>query len=295
MAGGGDAVGAGGGATVTDGPKAGTSGGRDGTSGIGPARARAIALGIFGLAVAIQGVSNASSAVTDRLRDGLAAWEPWCWELTSIAALLVLAPLVWRAVKLFRPPRLGWPAAVAAHAALTVPFSLAHSGLMIALRTPIYAFMGARYVFNDSSGHGLLYEYRKDVATYVEFALAFALIQWIVARAAQAGRARPPEEAALLVPDGAVTHRIPLHEIDQVAAAGNYVELAWRGRVLLHRATLAALEAELGAHGFVRIHRSRLVRRAAIRRIETRQSGDFELELANGARVKGSRRYRAGL
>ena len=67
-------------------------------------RARAIALGIFGLAVAIQGVSNASSAVTDRLRDGLAAWEPWCWELTSIAALLVLAPLVWRAVKLFRPP-----------------------------------------------------------------------------------------------------------------------------------------------------------------------------------------------
>jgi hypothetical protein len=295
MAGGRDAAGAGGGAAVTDGSKARTSGGRDGTSGIGPGRARAISLGIFVLAVAIQGVSNATSAVTDRARDGLAAWEPWCWELTSIAALLLLAPLVWRAVRLLRPPQLSWPLAIAGHAALTIPFSLAHSALMIALRTPLYALMGARYVFFDGSGHGLLYEYRKDVATYVEFALAFALIQWIVARAAQSGRTPPPEEAALLVPEGAVTHRIPLAEIEQVTAAGNYVELAWRGRTLLHRATLAALEAELGAHGFVRIHRSRLVRRAAIRRIETRQSGDFEVELASGGRAKGSRRYRAGL
>jgi DNA-binding LytR/AlgR family response regulator len=62
----------------------------------------------------------------------------------------------------------------------------------------------------------------------------------------------------------------------------------------LHRATLAAVEAELGA-GFVRVHRSRLVRRAAIRRIETDRSGDFTMTLASGAVARGSRRFRATL
>jgi len=45
----------------------------------------------------------------------------------------------------------------------------------------------------------------------------------------------------------------------------------------------------------VRIHRSRLVNRDAIRRIETNQSGDFEVLLSDGTIAKGSRRYRADL
>jgi len=54
---------------------------------------------------------------------------------------------------------------------------------------------------------------------------------------------------------------------------------------------LSAVEAELG-DAFLRIHRGRLVRRAAIRRIETDKSGDFTVELASGASLRGSRRYR---
>jgi DNA-binding LytR/AlgR family response regulator len=87
---------------------------------------------------------------------------------------------------------------------------------------------------------------------------------------------------------------VPVGEIDQVVAAGNYVEIGWGPRTLLHRATLATVEAELG-DAFVRIHRSRIVRRAAIRRVETDRSGDFTIDLANGVSVRGSRRYRAAL
>jgi len=62
----------------------------------------------------------------------------------------------------------------------------------------------------------------------------------------------------------------------------------------LQRSTLAAAEAELG-DSFVRIHRGLIVRRAAVRRIETDKSGDFTVMLASGAEARGSRRYRERL
>jgi DNA-binding LytR/AlgR family response regulator len=95
----------------------------------------------------------------------------------------------------------------------------------------------------------------------------------------------------LAVNDGAVTRHVPVDEIERVSAAGNYVEIEWGPRILLQRSTLATAEAELG-EGFVRIHRGHLVGRNAVRCIETDKSGDFTVTLANGATVRGSRRYR---
>ncbi|MGB3754617.1 MAG: LytTR family transcriptional regulator DNA-binding domain-containing protein [Parerythrobacter sp.] len=54
------------------------------------------------------------------------------------------------------------------------------------------------------------------------------------------------------------------------------------------------MEDTLG-NPFVRIHRSRLARRAALRRVDMLKSGDFTVTLANGETLRGSRRYRAGL
>ncbi|WP_257551433.1 LytTR family DNA-binding domain-containing protein [Sphingopyxis sp. DBS4] len=88
---------------------------------------------------------------------------------------------------------------------------------------------------------------------------------------------------------------MPVDEIEHVAAAANYVEITWRGQTLLHRATLTAIESELAAAGFVRIHRSRLVRRDAVRRVVTLKSGDFDVEMASGAMLRGSRRYRGNV
>jgi DNA-binding LytR/AlgR family response regulator len=58
---------------------------------------------------------------------------------------------------------------------------------------------------------------------------------------------------------------------------------------------MADIEAELAPCGFVRVHRSRLVRRAAIASTETRQSGDFDIILRSGAVLSGSRRFRRNL
>ncbi|MCW3836622.1 LytR/AlgR family response regulator transcription factor [Sphingomonas canadensis] len=119
------------------------------------------------------------------------------------------------------------------------------------------------------------------------------LVRRLLARPAPA-MADVAEPGVLLVPDGGVIHRVSVAEIDWAAAAGNYVEIGWGTRTLLHRATLAGLEARLG-RGFARIHRGRLVRRAAVAKVETGRSGDFTVTLTGGQSLRGSRRFRARL
>ena len=280
------------GTSATD---AGTSGGWNGTDGD---RRRAIAAGValFALVVSLRVYGEGTSRLADLARNGVAvpAWTVWTAEATSIAALLALTPALWRLVARARPPRFGWPSLLAIYAGASVVFSLAHVGGMVALRALAHAAMGERYALPDP-GAQMLYEYRKDVATFVQLAALAALAQWWLARANLRERLpRRPDSRLLLVADGAVTHRIPLDEIDHLSAAGNYVELHWRGRALLHRATLAAMDTTLG-DGFVRIHRSRMVRRDAIRSITGEKSGDFAVILADGSVVRGSRRYRLAL
>ena len=79
-------------------------------------------------------------------------------------------------------------------------------------------------------------------------------------------------------------------QIEWVQAAGNYVELRANGRIVLYRRPISALEQELKHHGFVRIHRSMLVRRDCIARIRPN-----DVVLADGTHLKVGKRYRAGL
>lgn len=269
----------------------GTSGGRNGTGGISP---RAL-LWLLLTAVLAYGLVQIVANIYSKLADGddVTALVVWIDEGSSLTIWMLLLLAIWWAGKTFRPPGLSWPLALLAHAAMTVPVSLAHVGGMVALREFAWLLAGESYHFTNNWPGAMLYEYRKDVATYFQLAMVLVLIQWLVVRYA-AGR-ETVEPAILAVPDGAITHLVPIDEIDQVQAAGNYVELGWRGRRLLHRATLASLEEALSEHGFVRIHRSRLVRRGAVRRVAINQSGDFEIELENGETLKGSRRYRAAL
>ena len=99
----------------------------------------------------------------------------------------------------------------------------------------------------------------------------------------------------LEVRDGARRHFVPLAEVIWVEAAGNYVELHRGGAGLLHRASLSAMERRLQTAGFVRIHRSRLVRREAIADVESRPTGDYVVRLRDGRELVGSRRYRRPL
>ena len=79
-------------------------------------------------------------------------------------------------------------------------------------------------------------------------------------------------------------------QIEWVRAAGNYVELRSNGRTVIHRASMSAAERDLARHGFVRIHRSTLVRRDRIARVRP-----ADVVLDDGTHLKIGKRYRAAL
>lgn len=85
---------------------------------------------------------------------------------------------------------------------------------------------------------------------------------------------------------------IPLlpRQIDWIQAAGNYVELRASGQTIVHRSSISAAERDLANHGFVRIHRSTLVRKDRIARVRP-----HDVILTDGTHLKIGKRYRATL
>jgi hypothetical protein len=272
-----------------------TSGGGGVTDG-GERRARRVAWLAFAALGAALAAVDAISIADERARIGrpVEDWEPWLWEFSSLAGFLLIAPLVFRGAQRLRPPRLSWPAALALHLLLSALASLAHIAVMLGLRHAVYWIAGDAYG-GSPLGEMIIYEYRKDLLTY---ALLLVLPN-VAARFLKAGppaAAPAPEESYRIeVRDGARTVWLAPEDVEWAQAAGNYVELHGVFGTLLHRHTLAALAAELEPHGFRRVHRSRIVRAAAIRSIEGRPSGDFDVTLSSGALIAGSRRFRANL
>ncbi|HEX5377092.1 MAG TPA: LytTR family DNA-binding domain-containing protein [Phenylobacterium sp.] len=230
------------------------------------------------------------TVVDDRANAGhpVPAWEAAVWEVSSGVVLAALAPAVlWivRRVRPSPPPRFGW---LAWHVPAALVFSLVHVLSMGVLRWATYAAIGASY---DPLAPlaDWPYELRKDLLVYVGLVAGYLTWRGAEPAPAIAGGACDPIE----VRDGARRLFVPVEDILWVEAAGNYVELHRRSSPVLHRAPLAEMERRLAASGFVRIHRSRLVRRAAIAAVETRTSGDFSVRLVTGETLAGSRRFRS--
>lgn len=287
-----------GGAARTNGDSAGTSGGPAVTSRMTPRRLQALLVGATLAYGAMMSFVNGASRHADLASAGRdrPVWMIVAEEASSFVLWACLFAVIWQLVLVLRPPRFSWSTALGLHLLASVPVSFAHVLGMFSLRWLVFALHGEVYEVWGRVWHEGLYEYRKDLTTYVMLAAACGAIQWVVARrlAAEAPVAMP-EPGTLEVPDGAVTHRIPIDKIEWVEATGNYVTIHRGPGTLLHRSTLAALESQLAPHGFARIHRSRLVRLAAIRRVETIQSGDFVVTLDDGTLLRGSRRYRHAL
>jgi DNA-binding LytR/AlgR family response regulator len=136
------------------------------------------------------------------------------------------------------------------------------------------------------------YELRKDLLAYGSWVAVY--VMWRKLRVRRAAAAEGDRDV-LEVRDGARRHFVPLSEVVWVEAAGNYVELHRGASGLLHRASLADMERRLEGAGFIRIHRSRLVRRSAVAAVESKPTGDFTVRRAVGRELAGSRRYRRPL
>ena len=218
-------------------------------------------------------------------------WEPMVWEGSSGLVFLSLSPLILALVRRVWPADPPYLPKLAIHLVAACGVSLVHVLAIGAIRWAIYAALNRYYDAFGPLGDWP-HELRKDLLVYA--AIVAIYVAWRRLRARpQAAAASPPD--VLEVRDGARRHFVPLADVVWVEAAGNYVELHRGGAGLLHRASLAEMERRLQTAGFVRIHRSRLVRREAVAAVESKPTGDFLVRLRDGRELAGSRRYRRPL
>lgn len=192
-----------------------------------------------------------------------------------------------------------WRVALPVHLAASLGFSILHVGGMWLLRMGLWPLLFDRTYAIGSLGAEFIYEYRKDLLSY---ALILAIITVMRAReealqSAAAARIDAQRDQVVTLRCGGRELRLPAGEILSASAAGNYVEVRTGRGVHLARITLSALEDMLKQAGAdpVRLHRSHIAARPAVREIVPRADGDAQARLSDGSSLPVSRRYRAGV
>jgi hypothetical protein len=259
-------------------------------------------VGVAMVAVAI-GIVNALSMADDIARRGgvYDIRTPLLWDMTSIAVIILLTPVLLAVVRrIRREPALAIRIALAL--ATIIVFSAVHITGMVGLRKLIMWLAGGAYDFHFSLAT-VLYEFRKDVVTCVLIGGGM----WLVDSRRETQRAlqveAPPPPAAgqvstqtIWLRDGTRSIRIEPREIVWISSAGNYVEYSLAdGTNHLVRGTLAAAETQLSRFNLARIHRTRLANLDRVTGMETKPTGDFELTFDTGQTVLGSRRFKTAV
>jgi len=240
-----------------------------------------------------------------RLQLDVALWEPMLWEGSSNLVQFLLIPMILAWDRRFPLERGRIRASLLAHALFTVPFSLAHVGLMVALRKAAYAAQGLHYEFGlNRLPTELFYEYLKDFRSYAGLVAMIYLYRFILRRLrgeAEFLSEEREQEAPQPVTDRFLVRKlgreflVKVEDIDWVEASGNYVNLVVGSRVYPLRETMAGIEEKIAPAGFLRVHRSAIINLDRVAEIVPFDTGDGEARLISGVRVPVSRRYRKQL
>jgi two-component system LytT family response regulator len=86
---------------------------------------------------------------------------------------------------------------------------------------------------------------------------------------------------------------VPVDQILWIEAANKYVVVYTTAGTHIARQTIQSLQDKLDPEQFVRVHRSTIVRKSAVRGLHPLFHGDYIVKLVNGAEVTLSRNFRA--
>jgi len=257
-------------------------------------------VGWFGINVIV--LATTQIMEFERAGKSIPAWEPFCWELSSVVMILLLTPL-----GIFINDRwleeLGIKARLLGHAIMTLPFSAIHVTGMVAIRHLCYYLMGNHYEFGNLLVESF-YEYRKDAQTYLTIAMVIFGYRLIVRRlqgeasylakdeeSEDTQPESPPER--LLIKKLGREFLILTSDIEWIEASGNYANLHIKNSVYPMRITMDKLEKLLPSN-FTRIHRSTIINLDQVEELHPLDTGDYQVKLRNKMSLTLSRRYREG-
>jgi hypothetical protein len=251
----------------------------------------------------INGTILATSIVMEAKRKSSSlpfeVWEPFLWEYTSAIAMMILIPFI---ARFSRRYPINWQKVrftLLIYFAASVIYSACHIGMMWGARKIIYWSLDKAYYLGNIPFE-LLYEYRKDLWSFIFFIAAIYCYRFIVSRLQGEANlisdgedhASKPSCDRLLVKKLGKEFIIKVKDIEWLESSGNYVNLHVKGRIYPTRATLGRLIEQIDDKGFCRIHRSHGVNLDAVDSITPLNSGDSEVKLNSGKVLSLSRRYK---
>lgn len=91
------------------------------------------------------------------------------------------------------------------------------------------------------------------------------------------------------------TDLVPMQDVIVARAERNYVALLCGAREYLHRSTIAEVEADLGPLGYIRCHRSFIVKKSAVKTLIRKNGVLNQLKLADQSEIPVGANYRAAV
>lgn len=241
-----------------------------------------------------------TTQIMDAQKHGLdmPIWQALMLETSSVFTVFALLPVLMKILG-DRFDACSLKQKILMHLGLSVAFSCLHIFGMTAIRKLGFWLMGETHYYGGW-GQVLIYEYRKDLMTYLTIVLLIYAFRMLVrrligeAKYVQLGESGQDQSLPdrLLVKKLGKEFLISIEDIDWVSASGNYANLHVQERVYPMRSTMKTMVSLLPANQFSRIHRSTIVNLQRVAHIEAQDSGDHLVTLKDGTELNFSRRYR---
>jgi two-component system, LytTR family, response regulator len=145
---------------------------------------------------------------------------------------------------------------------------------------------GVRVVFVSAHPHFAVDAYAADVVDFVLKPIRRPRLAEAVERVRRS-RVDADEGDRLLIPERGTVHLVPIRDVEWVQADGYNLWLHTTARAWMLRERMHRLASRLEQAGFVRVHRSAMVRIAAV--VSCDAGSDPCVVLKSGARVRVSR------
>ena len=257
---------------------------------------------------------NATNVLMEQAREASAsfiAWEPFAWEYSSALATLLIFPLIAWFMRRYPWDWHTTKNSVGRYIVAAICYSVVHIGLMVAMREMVYLFTASDYQFSTSFQQFIFeffYELRKDLWSFCFFVAMIAIYRYMIAQwlgDAQSISNKSDKEIdgqlseslanILLVKKLGKEFLIKTKNIEWVEACGNYANLHIADEIYPMRITMSELILKSRSYGVIRVHKSFAVNVNWLHCIEPLASGDGEIVMQSGKKIRLSRRYKIDL